>query len=99
MGPQPYAPTIDAMQAHAAAIRAAGAPESVWLLQHQAIYTGGTSAHDDDLLKPGPFQWCVTGAAANGHIMAPVNGWPMSCWTLPRAGMMCARWCMGWKAG
>ena len=52
-GLQPYAPAIDAMQAHAAAIRAAGAPESVWLLQHQAIYTGGTSARDDDLLAPG----------------------------------------------
>ena len=51
--PQPYAPTIDAMQVHAAAIRAAGAPETVWLLQHQAIYTGGTSARDDDLLAPG----------------------------------------------
>jgi len=52
-GIQPYLPTIDAMQAHAAAIRAAGAPESVWLLQHDAIYTGGTSARDDDLLAPG----------------------------------------------
>ena len=52
-GPQPYEPTINTMQAHAAAIRAAGAPESVWLLQHKAIYTGGTSARDDDLLAPG----------------------------------------------
>ena len=41
------------MQAHATAIRTSGAPESVWLLQHQAIYTGGTSARDDDLLAPG----------------------------------------------
>ena len=51
-GTQPYMPTIDAMQAHATAIRAAGAPESVWRLQHDAIYTGGTSARDDDLLAP-----------------------------------------------
>ena len=50
---QPYAPTIAAMQAQAAAIRKLGAPESVWLLQHQAIYTGGTSARDDDLLTTG----------------------------------------------
>ena len=41
------------MQAHAAAIRAAVAPESVWLLEHDAIYTGGTSARDADLLAPG----------------------------------------------
>ena len=52
-GAQPYVPTIDAMREHAAAIRAATAPESVWLLQHDAVYTGGTSAHDDDLLAPG----------------------------------------------
>jgi lipoyl(octanoyl) transferase len=52
-GIQPYRPTIDAMQAHAAAIRAVGAPESVWLLQHAPIYTGGTSARDEDLLAPG----------------------------------------------
>ena len=52
-GIQPYTPTINAMQAHAAAIHAAAAPESVWLLQHDAIYTGGTSARDEDLLAPG----------------------------------------------
>ena len=49
-GTQPYVPTINAMQAHVAAIRASSAPESVWLLEHKAIYTGGTSASDDDLL-------------------------------------------------
>ena len=52
-GIQPYKQTIDAMEAHAAAIRAVGARESVWLLQHNAIYTGGSSARDDDLLAPG----------------------------------------------
>ena len=52
-GIQPYMPTIEAMHAHAAAIRTSGAPESVWLLQHDAIYTGGTSARDNDLLNPG----------------------------------------------
>lgn len=52
-GIQPYMPIIDAMQAHAAAIRAEFAQESVWLLEHDAIYTGGTSARDDDLLAPG----------------------------------------------
>ena len=40
------------MKDYAAAIRATAAPESVWLLQHDAIYTGGTSARDDDLLAP-----------------------------------------------
>ena len=52
-GLQPYAPMLQSMQAHAAAIRAEGAGEAVWLLQHEAVYTGGTSARDADLLAPG----------------------------------------------
>ena len=51
-GLQPYEPIVQSMQAHAAAIRAEGAAEAVWLLQHEAVYTGGTSAHDADLLAP-----------------------------------------------
>lgn len=52
-GLQPYVPVIEAMAAHNAAIRTDGAPEAVWLLEHEAVYTGGTSARDDDLLAPG----------------------------------------------
>ena len=52
-GLQPYAPLVQSMQAHAAAIRAEGAAEEVWLLQHEAVFTGGTSARDADLLVPG----------------------------------------------
>ena len=52
-GLQPYEPTLKAMEVHAAAVRATDAPESIWLLQHQAIYTGGTSAREDDLLATG----------------------------------------------
>jgi lipoyl(octanoyl) transferase len=61
-GPQPYAPIIAAMQAHATAIRAEGACEAVWLLEHDAVYTGGTSAKDDDLLVAG-----TTPAIRNGR--------------------------------
>jgi len=60
-GIQPYAETLSAMQAHAAAIRASGAAEAVWLLQHSPVYTGGTSARDDDLLAPGPIPAVRTG--------------------------------------
>ncbi|WP_348721292.1 lipoyl(octanoyl) transferase LipB [uncultured Candidatus Puniceispirillum sp.] len=49
-GLQPYLPIIEAMGAHNATIRAKGAPEAVWLLEHAAVYTGGTSARDADLL-------------------------------------------------
>lgn len=49
-GLQPYLPIIESMAAHNAAIRATGAAEAVWLLEHAAVYTVGTSARDADLL-------------------------------------------------
>ena len=52
-GLQPYEPMIEAMQTQATAIRKEGASEVIWLLQHEAIYTGGTSAREEDLLAPG----------------------------------------------
>ena len=42
------------MEATVAAIRRDGASEAVWLLEHSPIYTGGTSAKNEDLLAPGP---------------------------------------------
>ncbi len=41
------------MQDRATAIRQNQASEAVWLLEHDAVYTGGTSARDADLLAPG----------------------------------------------
>ena len=85
------------MQAHAASIRVAGAPESVWLLQHAAIYTGGTSARDEDLLAPGDIptvrngrggQWTYHGPGGVAYVMLDLS----------LRGMM-ARTVHGWKAG
>ena len=53
VGPHDYAPTIDAMRNHAAAIRSGRVPEAVWLLEHAPVYTAGTSAKEADLLDPG----------------------------------------------
>ena len=50
---QVYAHTIEAMAAHAAAIRAGTAGEEVWLLEHAPVLTGGTSAQDIDLVDTG----------------------------------------------
>ena len=50
---QAYAPTIEAMAAHAAGIRAGTAGEEVWLLEHAPVLTGGTSAQDIDLVDTG----------------------------------------------
>ena len=50
---QAYAPTIEAMAAHATGIRAGTTGEEVWLLEHAPVLTGGTSAHDIDLVDTG----------------------------------------------
>ena len=52
-GLQPYQPLLEKMEATVAAIRHDGASEAVWLLEHCPIYTGGTSAKNEDLLTPG----------------------------------------------
>ena len=43
------------MEARARAIREQGARECVWLLEHPALYTAGTSARIEDLRDPGRF--------------------------------------------
>lgn len=50
-----YEDALAEMEARAAAIRAGEAGESVWLLEHPPLYTGGTSARDADLLDGSRF--------------------------------------------
>jgi lipoyl(octanoyl) transferase len=50
--PISYADAVAAMEDRVAAIRAGTAPELVWLLEHPALYTAGTSARDEELLDP-----------------------------------------------
>ena len=59
--PVPYRPAEAAMQARAIAIREHGAPELVWLLEHPALYTAGTSAKQHDLQDPERFPIHETG--------------------------------------
>jgi lipoyl(octanoyl) transferase len=47
-----YELTVTEMTALARRIAAGDAPETVWLLEHPAIYTAGASAKDTDLLDP-----------------------------------------------
>ncbi len=49
-GLAPYAETVAAMEARAAAIAAGQAEEAVWLVEHPPLYTAGTSAHAADLI-------------------------------------------------
>lgn len=54
-GLSPYAETLAAMEARAAAIAEGTAPEAVWLLEHPPLYTAGTSAKPADLTEPDRF--------------------------------------------
>jgi lipoyl(octanoyl) transferase len=47
-----YPTALAEMEGRAAAIHAGTAPEQVWLLEHPALYTAGTSARPEDLLRP-----------------------------------------------
>jgi lipoyl(octanoyl) transferase len=47
-----YPTALGEMEARVAAIHAGTAPEQVWLLEHPALYTAGTSARPEDLLLP-----------------------------------------------
>jgi lipoyl(octanoyl) transferase len=49
--PVPYETALAAMEARAAAIAAAEAPELVWLLEHPPLYTAGTSARPQELIE------------------------------------------------
>ena len=60
-GLAPYGETVAAMQAHATAIRAGTADEAVWLLEHEPVLTGGTSALRQDLVNPGDIPVHETG--------------------------------------
>ncbi|MGZ5830006.1 MAG: lipoyl(octanoyl) transferase LipB [Xanthobacteraceae bacterium] len=45
-----YADALEIMDGRVTAIADGRAAEAVWLLEHPPLYTGGTSAHDDELL-------------------------------------------------
>jgi lipoyl(octanoyl) transferase len=53
--PVAYPDAVEFMERRVAAIHAQQAPETVWLLEHPALYTAGTSARAEDLLNPGAF--------------------------------------------
>jgi len=48
--PVGYEAAVAAMEARLHAIRHAGAPELVWLLEHPPLFTAGTSAQESDLV-------------------------------------------------
>jgi len=59
--PEPFDAAVATMEERVAAIRAGTAPELVWLLEHDPLYTAGTSADFADLLAPDMFPVHKTG--------------------------------------
>lgn len=57
----PYEQAITEMEREVAAIAAGEADELVWLLEHPALYTAGTSANAADLIEPNRFPVFATG--------------------------------------
>ncbi len=53
--PVGYPEALALMEERVAAIRAEGAHELIWLLEHPPLYTAGTSARSADLLTPARF--------------------------------------------
>ncbi|HZP20690.1 MAG TPA: lipoyl(octanoyl) transferase LipB [Bauldia sp.] len=51
--PVAYPDAVATMEARVGAIAAGTATEQVWLVEHPALYTAGTSARASDLLEPG----------------------------------------------
>ena len=51
----PYDAAVAAMETRVARIATGDAPEAVWLLEHPALYTAGTSARPEDLTDPERF--------------------------------------------
>ncbi len=56
-----YDAAVARMEAIAEAIRAGHEPERIWLVEHPALYTAGTSAKAGDLLQPDRFPVHATG--------------------------------------
>lgn len=59
--PVDYATALAFMQQRAEAIANGSAREMIWLLEHPALYTAGTSARREDLLSPDRFPVHIAG--------------------------------------
>ncbi|MDP6121220.1 MAG: lipoate-protein ligase B, partial [Rhodospirillales bacterium] len=57
----PYGDAVEFMDRRVQEIREGRAPATVWLLEHPALYTAGTSADAQELLNPGRFPVYLSG--------------------------------------
>ncbi|ODT46399.1 MAG: lipoate-protein ligase B [Methylobacterium sp. SCN 67-24] len=71
--PVGYEAAVAEMEARAALIADGLAAERVWLVEHPALYTAGTSAKDEDLLAPGRFPVHRTGRGGQFTYHGPLK--------------------------
>ncbi len=71
-----YPAAVAFMEARVAAIAAGQAPELVWLVEHPALYTAGTSADASDLVDATRFPVHRPAVADSTPITAPASAWP-----------------------
>ena len=69
--PVPYDAAITLMEERVKHIRQKNAPETIWLLEHEAVYTGGSSATPDDLLNAHAIPTRKTGRGGQWTYHAP----------------------------
>lgn len=76
---QPYEVILADMQSDVRAIQTTDAPEAVWMFEHKAVFTGGTSAQDKDLLSPGNIPTIHTGRGGEWTYHGPgqLVVWPL----------------------
>lgn len=60
-GSVPYDAALELMESRVASIAMRDSSELIWLLEHDPLYTAGTSARDEDLLTPNRFPVFKTG--------------------------------------
>ncbi len=99
-GLTPYEDAVTFMEARAAAIAAGEAGELVWLVEHPALYTAGTSASPQDLVDAGAFPGVPDGSRRAIHLPRPrPAGGLRDAGLEPRAARMCVPSWQGWKPG
>ena len=76
---QPYKSVLRDMDGYVRSIQADSMPESVWMFEHEPVFTGGTSAKDSDLLSPGDIPTIDTGRGGEWTYHGPgqLVVWPL----------------------
>lgn len=76
---QPYRPLLQDMEHYVGSMQKEAVPEAIWMFEHEAVFTAGTSAQDSDLLAPGDIPTIQTGRGGEWTYHGPgqLVVWPL----------------------